>query len=73
MKNYIKSLAYTGEEAGGQGMSEYVILLGAVVAIAAAGVIVFRDQLITAFTNAGTKITEAFTNATTPATPGHSA
>lgn len=73
MKNYIKSLAYTGEEAGGQGMSEYVILLGAVVAIAAAGVIVFRDQLTTAFTNAGTKITEAFTNATTPATPGHSA
>lgn len=70
MKNYVKSLAYTGEEAGGQGMSEYVILLGAVVAIAAAGVLVFRDQLIAAFTDAGTKITAAFTNATTPTTPG---
>lgn len=71
MKNYIKSLAYTGEEAGGQGMSEYVILLGAVTAIATAGVLVFRNQLITAFTNAGTEITKAFTNATTPSTnPG---
>lgn len=71
MKNYMKSLVYTGEEAGGQGMSEYVILLGAVVAVAAAGLIFFRDALSQGLTDAGKKITDAFTTATTgaPNTP----
>lgn len=70
MKKYAEAQLYTGEEAGGQGMTEYTILLGAIVAVGAFMIVKFRDPLATAFQNAGTKITETFTSATATPTPG---
>lgn len=69
MQKYAQAQLYTGEEAGGQGMTEYTIMLGAIVAVGAFMITVFRDPLATAFKNAGTKITETFTSATTAPTP----
>ena len=66
MKKYAEAQLYTGEEAGGQGMTEYTILLGAIVAVGTVMLTVFRDPLADAFKSAGEKITALFTNATTP-------
>ena len=63
MKKYAKSKLYAGEEAGGQGMTEYTLILGTIVSVGAVVITVFRDPLIQAFTNAGNKITNPFTNA----------
>ncbi|WP_417052078.1 hypothetical protein [Ellagibacter isourolithinifaciens] len=69
MQKYAQAQLYTGEEAGGQGMTEYTILLGAIVAVGAFMITQFRDPLATAFQKAGKAITDTFTTATTTPTP----
>ena len=44
-------------------MTEYTLILGTIVSVGAVVITVFRDPLIQAFTNAGNKITNTFTNA----------
>ena len=64
MQKYAQAQLYTGEEAGGQGMTEYTIMLGAIVAVGALMITVFRDPLATAFKKAGDQITTTFGKAT---------
>ena len=68
MQKYAQAQLYTGEEAGGQGMTEYTILLGAIVAVGALMITVFRNPLAEAFDKAGKAITKTFTTATTTPT-----
>lgn len=63
MKKYLQSKLYAGEEAGGQGMTEYVYMLGLMTAVGTIVITAFRDPLIDAFTEAGKKITSTFNSA----------
>ena len=55
----IRSILNSGETLGGQTTIEYVVVIGVVVGLSAL-LVVFRDAIGTALTNAGTGITNLF-------------
>jgi Flp pilus assembly pilin Flp len=55
----IKARMMTGEQMGGQGGSEYAILVGVIVVIVAIAVAVFGPQLKTMWDNANKSMTDA--------------
>lgn len=69
MKEYIASLALSGQRDAGQVSAEWVLVLGIVICIAGA-LILCRDQIYSAIQTAGTNIKSQFDKTTQAAASG---